>query len=690
MAGRRISKKAKKLVFSDEFYSDISMDGMLYASILRSPVPKGKLLNIALESLPEGYCFFGINDIPQSKTIKMPGTEIPVFCGEDISFLGQPLGIIVGPSRKTVRKLCKELKISIDEHFIYEEKQSQTSETQNLLAIREINSGEKYEKNESDIEIEQEWESEITPQNYFETNGAICWAQNSKLSVFAPNVWTSNLRKTLSEVTGFKPENIFITRTKLPNANTNILWLNSLICCQCAVAAIKTQKPVKLEFTRKEQTTFAENTSAVKILHKTTVDRSGMLKCMDIQIHVNGGAYNPFAQEIADRLAISSVGLYDCPNIRISSKIYKSHSIPSSIDFSIIDSKAFFAVENQMNKIASVTGIDPIELREKNISKNIKKQYSPFFVENSDAGLLLHSIEKKSVFLRKYASYKVSGNQNLKIDRNSPFAPPLRGIGIALGYEGTGYLASKFITTKVSVEATFTQEKKLFIKALPPSANIWKIWQAQAASILGIPEENIINDTFFDDEKEPENPQTANATISITTQLIKKACESLKKKSADSLPQTVKKSFVSNGKKKWDKENFRGFPFSSTSLAAMIVELELDPSTFKDTIRGIWFIIDAGKVLNKEFAESSVKNAVRKNLQGLVVDEPHEVENINIQFLPSDSAPKQIGEVVSSLLPAAYSSALSQVAGRTVDALPIQTDTIYHLTEKNRNEQVKK
>ena len=223
-----------------------------------------------------------------------------------------------------------------------------------------------------------------------------------------------NLRKTLSEVTGFLPEDIYIVQTKILKENTNILWLNCLIACQCAIAAIKLQKPVKLEFTRKEQELYAENTSSVKINHRTKVTKDGKLQSMEIFIHVNGGACNPFASEIADRLAISSIGAYDCPSIHIISKIYKSHSIPSSIDFSIIDSKAFFALENQMNKISSVTGIDPFELRKINISKELKTITSPILTDTSTVNQILNAVEQKSFFLRKYSSYKASNQFNFE------------------------------------------------------------------------------------------------------------------------------------------------------------------------------------------------------------------------------------------------------------------------------------
>ena len=57
--------------------------------------------------------------------------------------------------------------------------------------------------------------------------------------------------------------------------------------------------------------------------------------------------------------------------------------------------------------------------------------------------------------------------------------------------------------------------------------------------------------------------------------------------------------------------------------------------------------------------------------------------------MQSDAEPRQIGEVVLSLLPAAYTSALSQAVGKTITELPIQTDTAFNLISEAKEESSK-
>ena len=135
-------------------------------------------------------------------------------------------------------------------------------------------------------------------------------------------------------------------------------------------------------------------------------------------------------------------------------------------------------------------------------------------------------------------------------------------------------------------------------------------------------------------------------------------------------------------KKLWNKEFFFGVPFHTTAFAACVVEVELDPSTYRENIRGIWVVIDAGKILSVKAAEYSVKASIQQTLRELVEDDTVRCTNIRVQFIQSNSEPKQIGDVVYAILPAAFTSALSQALAITMTRLPIQNDTLYKLTKK--------
>ncbi len=676
-AKRKPKEEQKKLIFSNEFFSDMESENMLYAVLIRSPVADAQLKSISHPSLPEGYFIFGANDIIGKKTIQTLGLEIPVFCTGEIRYIGEPLGILVGKDEKKLRALLNSVEIR------YEERLNDSTE---LLAERVIVTDQQIDRffEEATFTVEDTWTSQIHPRNYSEPNGAFAYQKGDLLYVYTPTQWLSHMRKSISAVTGMNKSNIVITRTQFSELDTNTLWIDSQIAAQVSTAALKTRTPVKLVLTRKEQQQFIENAAPVSISHKTALNRDGEIIADDITITVDGGAYNPFAREFIDRLCIASCNVYAPKAVRITGKVYSSAYPPYSIDVSTIDSHAIYAMESQLQKITEKTGLDPIELRARNyMPAGKKKNPLPFQFSGENVMETIQAVCHSSDFVRKYTTYRLNEVNRYLQNNNSPFAPPLRGIGFACGFSGSGYNGTSFIKTNPSLEVTLETDGSLHIHALPTSSSVWNIWKGIAASTLGISEKSIVLNSEFTIEKEPEAPETISSNISIMTQLLKSACESLRrKKDSAVLPLTIKKTVTLSKKNMWNKEAFAGTPFLNTAFAACAVEVELDSCTYREHIRGIWIVVDAGKIFSAKAAESTIKSTIQQTLNELLADDVVHCPNIRVQFVQSSGEPKQIDGIVYSLLPAAFASALSQALAITVTRLPIQSDTLYKLTKK--------
>ena len=110
-------RKEKKLIRSLDtvgFYSDFDKPGTIFAALVRSPSPVGKIKSITISDLPEGYYFFTEKDIPGAKSIKINKTVIKVFENKNISYTGEPLGIIAGPDETTVLSLLDNISVNLD------------------------------------------------------------------------------------------------------------------------------------------------------------------------------------------------------------------------------------------------------------------------------------------------------------------------------------------------------------------------------------------------------------------------------------------------------------------------------------------------------------------------------------------------------------------------------------------------
>ena len=617
---------------------------------------------------------------------------------------------MVGPDMKSVNRAMASIRISYDDIPIesYIENKDDESGGKEIFDNGEwertveygdcftmesgIRKGIDAEMKESEVRVQNDWTYSFCPRNYRETCGALCSFSGDSLNVYSPSQWISNLREYLSVAMKLSSDKINVIRTKDWERSTNSIWYNSVIACQAAVASYKLNVPVKLIYSRQEQEDYIDCMKPIHFHTELGATRSGKLKALKVEASLDSGSTNVFIGEIIDRIAIAASSCYKADNISIQVKAKSSNTPPLSIDMQLIDTASFFAMENalsalvrKLNKEPGNSLIFPNEIRKMNLN-NMKTDDQlpdmPFSFQLPKAEECIDKLFESSDFNNKYIFYNRESLARAadfsKQFLPSPFVPPIRGIGFAAGYEGSFYYGSKIYGADQELEVTLEKDGSLPIHSPPLSDSIEDIWIRLASDILDIKTSRIKINSNFEGGSEPFLPESAYANISIMTVLLKKCCETIKKKKdKDELPISVTHELRSVQKKTWDNEKFRGEPFHSCSFAAATVEVELDSHTFSDRIKKIHINISGGHILNSNAAEASIKLGIQKVLSTLTEGRKAECDDINITFMNGDGNPEQIGELVYQVIPSAYLQALSQALGTQLDTLPVQYDRIY-------------
>lgn len=706
------------VTFRNDFCSNLSLKNMFYAVTVRSPVDRGIITSISQDEAVEGCVLITARDVPGSNLLDSAEGKIKVFCDGNVSYAGEPIGLLVGPDMKSVNRAMASIRISYDdipiESYIESEEEDAGSkeifgkeEWERLIEYGEcftMESGKRKgidaELEEAEIRIQNDWTYALCPRNYRETCGVLCSFNGENLSVYSPSQWISNMREDLSTVLNLPHDKISVTRTKDWERSTNSIWYNSIIACQVAVASYKLRVPVKLTYSRQEQEDYIDCMKPIHFHTELGADNQGRLKALKIEAVLDSGSTNVFIGEIIDRIAIASSSCYKADNVSIRVKAIPSNTPPLSIDMQLIDSASFFAMENALSalvrKLNTEPGnslIFPSDIRKQNLNNfgeddNEKTNMQmPFRFLLPKAVECMDKLVESSDFNNKYIFYNRESIARAadfnKQFSPSPFVPPIRGIGFAVGYEGSFYYGSKIYGADQELEVTLEKEGSLVIHSPPLSDPIEDIWVRLASDILDIKTSRIKINSNFESGDEPFLPESAYANISIMTVLLKKCCESIKRKRDKAeFPISVTHKLGSVQKKSWDTEKFQGEPFHSCSFAAATVEVELDCQTFSDRIRKIHINISGGQILNSQAAEATIKLGIQKVLSSLTEGKKTECDDIKIFFMNGDGNPEQIGELVYQVIPSAYLQALSQALGAQLEGLPLKYDSIYQQIKK--------
>lgn len=677
-------KYLNKLDFASIFYSDLENEADLYAVIIRSPISSGTIRSISTGILPEGYTLITASDIPGINELETFDTVFPILAYEHISYEGEPIGILVGPDIFELNKIVHKLDI----RFTRSTKIVPTPHVlrDNVIVSKKIVSVGEWDRvyNESSLKIEHKYSSDLKSEGITETAGAFCRYKASEITLCTPTLWASHLRKNLCRVLGIDPDLLHIQKTLSQNVKTTIPWFNTLTAIHCALASFITKKSVYLSLDRASQTIYGERNLPITITHRTAFTPEGIIKAANVTIIIDGGAFSPFLQTFLDRLIISALGNYQPETFRIEAYALKSSTPPCSDSLQWIDSYGIFAIESQLEEIARITKNDPSEIRINNLHLEQEANLFPFLLNRSDIPELFHTVLEKSDFKRKYFSYGFNHFKNHSSDNHIP----IRGIGLSSGFEGCGYLGSPINTSKISMEVTMEKNGSVTIHSHAPSTSVFTIWKSVVSSILDIPINQITLDSKFEVDEESIIPETVMENISVMTQLLKKCCTAIQKQRfRQPLPISIKRTNSSSKKKEWNNIELVGKPFQSSSTGVAVAEIEINPVTYSFFIRGIWLAIDGGLILDEKRAASAIQQKVQQLLSQLMEKTILPVEKVSVTFLKKNNEPKQIGELVQTILPVAITNALSQALETTIESIPVSTDILYTLLNSKDSEE---
>ena len=176
---------------------------------------------------------------------------------------------------------------------------------------------------------------------------------------------------------------------------------------------------------------------AIKCRLKTGVKSDGTLVAKQAEIYLNTGAYSETGPTVAGRTLTRILGPYRYPHLKINSYCVFTHTASAASFRSIGGPQTAWATESQLDIIARKLGIDPVELRKKNLVKNgeeIRPGYRPL-----DADL--------------FKGFKLVTD---KLGWDGPISKEGRGRGVGFGTTDPGAPLASTTTVHVLADGSVT------------------------------------------------------------------------------------------------------------------------------------------------------------------------------------------------------------------------------------------
>ncbi len=567
------------------YVGDYPNDGVLTGKLLRSKLARARLLGVELPVMPKGYYYVDKSDVPGDNNVNIVLDDTPIFAADTVEYIGDPIGMVVGPDEKLVDRILSEIKVT------YEEMEP-------VLDLRKADTvffNYEYEKGdlskaftEADKIYEEEFRTGYQDQTYLETQGMMAEPEeDGHMYVHGSIQCAYYVHGAVMRALGCRPDEVHIFQDVTGGGFGGKEDFPSILGCQVAVAAKKVNAPVRCVFGRREDMEFTSKRHPSLSTYKVAV-KDGRVTAMDIDVTFNSGAYTTLSAVVLQRGIICASGVYRVENLHVHGRALKTNTAPTGAYRGFGAPQTFFAVEMMMDHIARDLGVDSLKFKENNLvrqgdsTSTSGKYHFPVPLPE-----MIEEVDRVSDFRKKHLEYQKPQTGRYR-----------KGIGMSLWFHGAGFTGSG---ERDHIKAVCKLHKypDSTVEILASNAEIGQGLRTTFPKIvaheLNLPLEKVYYN-HPDTARVPDSgPTVASRSLMTVGELLRRAAIKLRSEWKDGEEQIVEEHF-----KEPDfiipfyLDKFKGDAYPTYSWGVGAIEVEIDTYTGTSNILGAYGSFDVG------------------------------------------------------------------------------------------------
>lgn len=734
---------ALKVTGQLKYVGDMVLPRMLHAKVLFSPVAHAKIRSIdtsEAEKLPGVHAVVCYKDAPEalfnSCGEEIDGAKTERIFDDHVRYVGDKVAAVAADTVKIAEQALKLIKVEYEELPFYLSPEEALGEgaypihgQSNVIEEVTQTAGDVDRgMAEADRIYEDEFETPAIHHGAIETHASLSVYESSgKLTVYTPSQDVFGHRTNLSRIFGLPMSKVRVINPGIGGGfGGKIDMVTEPVT---ALLAMKTGRPVKLVYTRREDIPSSRNRHSMKIRLKTGVKLDGTIVAQDMEVLVNAGAYAGGTMSIVWAMSGKYFKINKTKNLRF-------HAVPVYTNTPIAGAmrgfgspQEFFAQQCQLNRIAGDLGMDLTELELKNLVE-------PDDFDQRDGMPHGNPRPIDCVLKGKELSRYEEGKREQEATKNNRYRI---GMGMAVAAHGNGVFGVRPDTTGVIIKMNEDGSAVMFT-GVSDMGNGSVTTQTQVVSqVLGIPMDHIecvqadTDSTLWDMGNYSSRGTfvSCSAALKVASQvreeLLKEASGLLERPVEDldmgeecvvslsnpetsaSLAEVIRYAKQAHGRDICCADTFASCAMA-VSYGAHFTKVRVDMETGEVKVLEHTAVHDIGKAINPMAVEGQIEGAAQMGLgyaltEGLILDEKGKVKNftlkqyhmLNSQEMPlirvgmveriEKSGPfgaKSIGECSVVPVAAAVANAVSNAIGAQIHQIPMRPGSVKKVIEENQ------
>lgn len=660
-------------------------------------------------------------------------SDQPVLCGpgsnkpyaDHVRFEGDQIALVIAENEEIANEAKRLIKVDFEDLPIVTD-MHKALKSDSILLHPDLGSNEfcHYRIRKGDIEdgfknadvvIESDYHTPVQEHAFLQPEAGVAYYDEvNRVTVVVGGQWVHEDQEQIAHSLNLEKNQVRVIYPAIGGAFGGREDMSVQIILALAVYKLRQMgidRPVKIVWSREESIIGHHKRHPYHIHSRWGATREGLLTAAEVEIFEDGGAYIYTSTKVMGNATLLCTGPYRIPNVSVDSRAIYTNNIPNGAFRGFGGPQAAFSAESQMDKLAEALGIDPVELRMRNL------------MEDGDL-LSVGTPLPKGVTIKEVVA-ECATRAGWKHDLNgwhrettlhNSYDKKANGLGFACGYKNVGFSFGAPENCWAAIELhgkTEIDQVILRHGGAEVGQGSHTVFMQMAADAIGVPIGKV--KLIASDTAETLNSGSVSAsrmTFMAGNSINGAAAAALEKWQNEERPAIASFQYLPPKTTAFDPETGKCEPNYSYGYVAEAVESEVDLETGEISIKKVICVDEVGHAVNPRSVEGQIEGAIvqaagyatlenfiQKNGHALtsklstyliptVLDIPGEVESVIVEN-PDPIGPwgaKGVGEMPYLPLVPAITASIHDATGIWFDEFPLTAERVSNAIDSKKRE----
>jgi CO/xanthine dehydrogenase Mo-binding subunit len=707
---------------------DINLPNQAYMKVLFARRPHAIVRSIdthQAEALAGVLAVYTARDVPVNE-YGLGTKDQPVLCGpgsskpygDHVRNIGDQVALVVAETEEIAAEGIRLIDVDYEDLPVVTDPREAMKENSlilhpdrgsNVFCHYRIRKGDLVDGfAKADVIIEGEYHTPIQEHAYLQPEAGVAFLdEEGRITIEVAGQWTHEDREQVAHALHLPEEQVRIIYPAIGGAFGGREDMSVQIILGLAVLRLHEKgidRPIKIVWSREESIIGHHKRHPFFITTRWGATRDGKIVAAEVNMVADGGAYIYTTPKVLGNATLLCTGPYEIPNIKVDTYGVYTNNLPTGAFRGFGGPQGAFAAESQMNKLAEKLGIDPVELRMRNLLKedSLTSVGTPL-----PKGVSIDKVVEQTALRAGWVKGADGWHRSEGYGSVDRTAKKAHGIGFACSFKNVGFSfgAPEQCNAAVELHGKSTIEYAVVYHA---GADVGQgshtIFAQVAAEELDLPMEKIklvVSDTAF--TQTSGSASASRMTFMAGNAIRGAAAAALEKWNNEERPAVAAYTYRPPKTSPFDPETGKCEPNFCYGYVAQAIETEVDLETGKVRLTRVICGDDVGKAINPDMVKGQIEGAVvqaagytilenfiekdgrvltpllSNYLIPTVLDVPDEVDSVILEY-PDPNGPygaRGMGEMPYLPFAGAVTAAVKEATGVWFDDFPLTAERVF-------------